>query len=187
MAYSRKKRYSRYRYAIKQLGATQADTNKPLGKFLAYERGEIQITRTGVATGQKEPREILAFGVAASSPKFLILTAGRPLTTGLEQAGLAETDLAITTPGASSTAVENNGFYAAKAIVFVGTGTAVPHTSHVTNKTYKRVGGHSFTFPFGQSTGPRANFFGACEYIKNKIEAGNTNRGVTFQPERLFY
>lgn len=85
---------------------------------------------------------------------------------------------------ATSTAIRVPGFQPAKAIVFVGTGTATTARSDITNLEYQRRNGASYTHPFGGSTATEKEFEAQAAILT--VAAATPNRSVSFTPERMY-
>lgn len=87
-------------------------------------------------------------------------------------------------PAATSTAVRRPGFSPAKAVVFVGTGTTTETTSEITNLSYQKKSGASYTHPFGGSSDTEKEFEAQNAIITAVLTT--QNRSVSFVPERLY-
>lgn len=85
---------------------------------------------------------------------------------------------------ASATAITLGNFSPAKAVIFIGTGTSTEVRSEITNLTYERRTGNSFTAPFGGTSVTEKEFEAQQSLITSVFST--PNRTVSFTPERLY-
>lgn len=85
---------------------------------------------------------------------------------------------------ATANAITLGNFQPAKAIIFIGTGTSTEVRSEITNLTYEKRTGNSFTAAFGGATATEKEFQ-AQQAISTAVFS-SPNRSVSFTPERMF-
>ena len=85
---------------------------------------------------------------------------------------------------AAPLAITLGNFNPAKAIIFIGTGTSAEKRSDITNLTYEKRTGNSFTAPFGGTSAAEKEFEAQQAIITSVFTV--PNRSVSFTPERMF-
>lgn len=179
---ARRRRFKQFDYVIKKLKGTSAI----LTHYNDYHAGTISITTTPSPPGGDVFRHVLPFGAAATGQRIIVPASHRAITNGLGAVGLTEAELGLKTLATAATPepLQDSGFLPAKAICFKPSNTtAAAHTSQISTLEYKKKPGHSYSFPFGQSS-TQPKFFGAVDAIVSLVEAGGCS--VTFQSERMY-
>lgn len=168
------KRFNRIRYAQNVLKAT----GTAITAFQAFRNGTSNYSTTSVDRGSDATTAIQAFGFGTS--KVIQVSYSGRSGGNLTGAGVSA---ALLGHQAATDAEFVAGFQAAKATVFVGTGTGAQATSKITGLPYKKRAGESYTFPFGKTTATDGEFERQSA-IFTAVE-GNVNRSVTFRAEKL--
>jgi len=165
-----------------------ADTSA-LGFYQAVAAGKKEVTYGDRPEGS-EPGSLIVYALtpfgtpAADAPKIQVTMSKRSEAPGLSSSGLAITDLAVVkTPEVIETAVDADGFIAAKVTVRVAGTSVTTKTSKITGRPYKTKGGSSYTYPFGLITTTLADGQKARkEAIARKVKTAS--RSASFTPER---
>lgn len=85
---------------------------------------------------------------------------------------------------AAATAITLGNFNPAKAIIFIGTGTATSEISEITRLSYEKKTGNSFTAPFGGQSATEKEFEAQQAILTSVFST--PNRSVSFTPERMY-
>jgi hypothetical protein len=119
---------------------------------------------------------VIPFGAAAT--QSLIIKVSKRANTELD------TIIATHASDTLTDALRLPGFEPAKAIVFRGTGGTEAETSRITNQSYKKRTGVTYTHGFGAKTSTEREYDAQTE-ITTAVMA-TTNSSISFTPERFY-
>ena len=168
-----------------------ADTT-PLGYYQAVKAGKkaVKYTRaTSSKPGEYFLYETIPFAEGSdASPTLAKIPVSKRAIEGIGGTGLTTAILNIVVVGDDSTAVEIQGYRPATATVKVSQDGSVSTTSKLTNRTYQKKNGASYTFPFGLGTAGGdtdlpEGLKGRKAAIIIAVEAGAASKSVSFKPE----
>lgn len=161
----------------------------PLEQFQKYKDGAIQPDYAQFRSDSSNPGEISRTTIApfgyppAQSTRFKVPFSNRTKTRQSVASLLTACNL-DSTQTILDAAQEVTGFIPAKATIFIPTSSTTTRTSELTGIQYERIGGESYTFPYGRSS--------STEYesevraaVAIAAQAINDKYTVSYSPEKI--
>ena len=184
------KRFSRYQFALKA-NKGEATANSPLQKYKDYKSGANTVSYTrdpNSNPGGFTPIYLIPFG-ESEDIYYLNQISDRSVAKLALVGGANELNYILPAAIAAQTTTESSKYTPAAITVFDPSGLTTSPPSQITGVRYKKIGGASYTFPFGKdaaATGANATFKGRAKELKEAATTGsNSTNTATFRPEIL--
>lgn len=180
-------RFAQIKYLIKKAKemSITIEEDDNIKAYRSYRRGTSTTYKTTpVNRLASRPFTLLPFCTVEDTSRYVSKMSGRSFAS-MSQNNVTDAKLNIdTTPGSTNLGgTKNKDFAAAKAVLFVATGTNTTPKSGITLIEYKKRAGSSFTYPFGRGLeATQATYPQMCGRLLSDLGVGNRN--VSFKPER---